>query len=33
MECARVAEMEDEIRKLKVQDRFLKKVGAFFAKT
>lgn len=33
MERARVAEMEDEIRKLRMENEFLKKAAAFFAKT
>jgi hypothetical protein len=28
-----VAEMEDEIRKLRMENEFLKKAAAFFAKT
>jgi len=33
MERARVAEMEDEIRRLRMENEFLKKAAAFFAKT
>jgi hypothetical protein len=33
LERARVAEMEDEIRKLRMENEFLKKAAAFFAKT
>lgn len=33
VERARVAEMEDEIRKLRMENEFLKKAAAFFAKT
>lgn len=32
-ERARVAEMEDEIRRLRVENEFLKKAAAFFART
>ena len=33
VERARVAEMEDEIRRLRMENEFLKKAAAFFAKT
>ena len=33
LERARVAEMEDEIRKLRMENEFLKDAAAFFAKT
>lgn len=33
MERARVAEMEDEIRRLRMENEFLKKAAAFFART
>lgn len=33
VERARVAEMEDEIRRLRLENEFLKKAAAFFAKT
>ena len=33
VERARVAEMEAEIRKLRMENKFLKKTAAFFAKT
>ena len=33
VERVRVAEMEDEIRKLRLENGFLKKAAAFFAKT
>jgi transposase len=33
VERARVTEMEDEIRKLRMENEFLKKAAAFFAKT
>ena len=33
VERARVAEMEDEIRKLRLENEFLKKAAAFFART
>ncbi|MEU5852736.1 transposase [Saccharopolyspora shandongensis] len=32
-ERARVAEMEDEIRRLRMENEFLKKAAAFFART
>ena len=31
VECARVKEMEDEIRRLRMENEFLKKAAAFFA--
>lgn len=33
LDRARVAEMEDEIRKLRMENEFLKKAAVFFAKT
>ena len=33
VERARVAEMEDEIRRLRMENEFLKKAAAFFART
>ena len=33
MERARVKEMEDEIRRLRMENEFLKKAAAFFART
>ena len=33
VERARVAEMEDEIRRLRLENDFLKKAAAFFART
>jgi transposase-like protein len=33
VERARVKEMEDEIRRLRMENEFLKKAAAFFAKT
>lgn len=33
VERARVAEMEDEIRRLRLENEFLRKAAAFFAKT
>lgn len=33
VERARVAEMEDEIRRLRLENEFLKKTATFFAKT
>ena len=33
VERARVAEMEDEIRRLRLENEFLKKAAAFFART
>jgi transposase-like protein len=33
LERAHVAEMEDEIRRLRMENEFLKKAAAFFAKT
>lgn len=33
LERARVAEMEDEIRRLRMENEFLKKAAAFFART
>jgi transposase-like protein len=33
MERVRVAEMEDEVRRLRMENEFLKKAAAFFAKT
>ena len=33
VERARVSEMEDEIRRLRMENEFLKKAAAFFART
>jgi transposase-like protein len=33
MERARVKKMEDEIRRLRMENEFLKKAAAFFART
>jgi transposase-like protein len=33
VERARVKEMEDEIRRLRMENEFLKKAAAFFART
>ncbi len=33
VEAARVKEMEDEIRRLRMENEFLKKAAAFFART
>jgi transposase-like protein len=33
VERARVAEMEDEMRRLRMENEFLKKAAAFFART
>jgi len=33
MERARVAEMQEELRRLRMENEFLKKAAAFFAKT
>ena len=33
MERAKVAEMEDELRKLRLENEFLKKAASFFANT
>jgi transposase-like protein len=33
VECARVRELEDEVRRLRMENEFLKKAAAFFART